>query len=70
MIGVVKRYFSDRGFGFLAVDGDPEMTFFHVSELQRIGEESVEIGQRFQFSLAPNPRNARLMAVDLKLLDR
>lgn len=70
MIGTVRKYFAERGFGFLAVDGDSEMTFFHVSELQRIGEDSVDVGERVEFTLALNPRNQRMMAVGLKLLDR
>lgn len=70
MIGTVRKYFAERGFGLLAVDGESEMTLFHVSELQRIGEDSVEVGECIEFSLAPNPRNQRMMAVGLRLLNR
>lgn len=49
MIGIVLRT-SDKGFGFLQVDGQEDDIFFHSRDLIDIKLESMTRGDRVNFS--------------------
>jgi CspA family cold shock protein len=48
MIGVVKFFSSEKGFGFIETVGAPDH-FVHVSELVKAGIVSLSTGQRVSF---------------------
>ena len=63
MIGIVKKWNGDRGFGFLETSsGD---VFVHVKALG--GLEGLEIGQSVQFELTTDPRSGKQRAKGVQL---
>jgi CspA family cold shock protein len=48
--GVVKWFNSEKGFGFIAVDGGSDV-FVHYSAIQMDGYKSLEEGQRVEFEV-------------------
>lgn len=67
--GVVTRWFSDRGFGFIKpADGRDEI-FAHVSEVDP-DLDSLTPGQRVVFQIAQDSRRpGTVMAVKINLVD-
>lgn len=55
----VIRTLRDRGFGFIAPDGNEggEELFFHHSAVADRGFEMLQVGQRVTFDVAPDPRD-------------
>jgi CspA family cold shock protein len=49
----------DRGFGFIEPDGSDggEDLFFHHSAVADRGFETLQVGQRVSFDVAPDPRD-------------
>ena len=59
--GTVKWFNSEKGFGFIAPDnaqGDGSDLFFHQSSVADYGFDTLEEGQRVEFTEEPDPRNA------------
>lgn len=56
--GTIKTL-RDRGFGFIAPDGDDGRgeLFFHHSAVANRGFEMLQVGQRVSFEVAPDPRD-------------
>ena len=64
--GSVKWFNSEKGYGFIAVDGGQDV-FVHFSAIQMDGYKSLEDGQRVEFEIAqgnkgPQAENVRLAA--------
>ncbi len=62
--GTVKWFNSEKGYGFIAVDGGQDV-FVHFSAIQMDGYRTLEDGQRVQFELGtgqkgPQAENVRL----------
>jgi CspA family cold shock protein len=62
--GTVKWFNSEKGYGFIAVDGGQDV-FVHFSAIQMDGYKSLEDGQRVEFEIAqgnkgPQAENVRL----------
>jgi cold shock protein len=53
------RTLRDRGFGFIAPDGEDSRNelFFHHSSVADRGFEMLQVGQRVSFEVAPDPRD-------------
>jgi CspA family cold shock protein len=56
--GTIKTL-RDRGFGFIEPDGSDgqEDLFFHHSAVADRGFETLQVGQRVSFDVAPDPRD-------------
>jgi len=52
--GTVKWFNGDKGYGFIAVDGGPDV-FVHVSAISGGGYRSLEEGQKVEFDITPRP---------------
>ena len=50
--GVVKWFSPEKGFGFIAVEGQPDV-FVHYSAIQGSGYRNLEEGQRVSFEIEP-----------------
>jgi cold shock CspA family protein len=75
LTGQLKFFRSDRpggGYGFIARDGVPLDDFIHITAVRDSGirPESLEDGvTRFSYQLIEDPKNRKLKAVHLKIID-
>lgn len=53
--GTVKWFNAEKGYGFIAVDGDRDV-FVHYSAIQATGYRQLEDGQRVQLDIEPGDR--------------
>ena len=61
--GTIKRL-TDRGFGFIDIGGDKDM-FFHSSNLEDVGFDELQEGQRVSFTEGTGPKGPRAENVKL-----
>lgn len=64
--GTVKWFNSEKGFGFIAVDGGGADVFVHYSEIQGKGFRTLEENQKVEFEVGqgtkgPQAQNVRPM---------
>jgi cold shock protein len=64
--GTVKWFNSEKGYGFIAVDGGQDV-FVHFSAIEMDGYKSLEDGQRVEFEIAqgqkgPQAEKVRVIA--------
>ena len=64
MLGTVKFFNTQKGFGFIAPDGAGKDVFVHVSAVQAAGMLTLSEGQRVTFDSQTDAKGAR--AVNLK----
>jgi CspA family cold shock protein len=67
LIGTVKIWFAEKGFGFIKRDDAQPDAFVHARQLERAGIDELEPGERLQFELAPS-RDGKLEAVGIRRL--
>ena len=53
--GTVKWFNAEKGFGFIAREGEPDV-FVHFSAIQGTGYRSLEEGQRVEFDVGPGKK--------------
>ena len=64
-IGTVK-FFTQRGFGFIALDDGSPDVFVHVSAVEQAGMRTLHEGQRVSFELVTDARRGKTNAQNLK----
>ena len=57
--GTVKWFNSEKGFGFIAVDGGGPDVFVHFSAIESSGYRSLDEGQRVEFDTTQGPKGAQ-----------
>ncbi|MDD5639346.1 MAG: cold shock domain-containing protein [Candidatus Pacebacteria bacterium] len=55
MEGTIKTL-TDKGFGFITVDGEEKDLFFHSNELQGVSYEELKVGDRLSFEKGESPK--------------
>ena len=55
MKGVIKKI-TDKGFGFITVEGQEKDLFFHKNELQGVTFEELKVGDKVSFEKADSPK--------------
>ena len=55
MEGVIKKL-TDKGFGFIAVEGEEKDLFFHSKELQGVTYAELKEGDRVSFEKSDSPK--------------
>ncbi len=63
--GIIKRFFPERGFGFITRDGKPDV-FFHCHQVGTEDEETITAGKLVEFEVTE--KDGRYRAVDVVLL--
>ena len=54
--GTVKWFNSDKGFGFITVDGGGADVFVHFSAIEMSGYRTLEENQRVEFDVESGPK--------------
>ena len=62
--GTVKWFNSEKGFGFIAVDGGADV-FVHYSAIQQDGYRSLDEGQRVEFEISQGQKGPQADLVRL-----
>jgi cold shock protein len=65
-IGTVKRFNSQKGFGFIQPDDGGVDAFVHVSAVERAGMSDLREGQKISFDLAKDARTGKMSAANLQ----
>jgi len=62
MEGTIKNL-TDKGFGFITVDGEAKDLFFHGNELKGVSYEELKVGDRLSFEKADSPKGPNAVNV-------
>jgi len=62
MEGTIKKL-TDRGFGFITVDGEEKDLFFHSNELKGSSYNELKEGDRVSFDKADSPKGENAVNV-------
>ena len=55
MEGTIKTL-TEKGFGFITVDGEEKDLFFHKNELKEVTYEELKVGDRVSFEKTDSPK--------------
>jgi cold shock CspA family protein len=66
---MIMRLFPDQGYGFIEIDGSPEL-YFTRNAVTRDGFNQLEIGMIVQVTRAPGEGPMGPQASSVRLLDR
>ncbi len=55
MEGIIKTL-TEKGFGFITVDGEEKDLFFHGNELKGVKYEELKVGDRMSFEKADSEK--------------
>jgi CspA family cold shock protein len=64
MLGTVKFFNTQKGFGFISPDAGSKDIFVHATAVEAAGMRSLAEGQRVSFDVQPDARGSK--AVNLK----
>jgi len=56
--GKVKWFKSDKGYGFITVEGEAKDVFVHFSAIMSDGYKTLEEGQKVTFDIEQDPKNS------------
>ena len=62
MEGTIKNL-TDKGFGFIAVEGEEKDLFFHKNELKDVTFEELKEGDKVSFEKADSPKGPNAVNV-------
>lgn len=67
MNGVIKKLISDKGFGFISVEGQEKDIFFHSNSLVGVQFADLKEGAKVTFDVEDSPKGKN--AVNVKLAE-
>ena len=62
MEGTIKNL-TDKGFGFITVDGEDKDLFFHSNELKDVTYDELKVGNRVSFEKSDSPKGPNATSV-------
>ncbi len=62
MEGTIKTL-TEKGFGFITIDGEEKDLFFHKNELKGVRYEDLKIGDRVTFEKTDSPKGPNAVNV-------
>lgn len=65
VIGTVKWFNGEKGYGFLAREGGPDV-FVHYSAIESEGYRNLQEGQKVEFAIEKGPKG--LQAANVKIV--
>ncbi len=65
VVGTVKWFNGDKGYGFIAREGGPDV-FVHYSAIQADGFRNLTEGQKVEFNIEQGPKG--LQAANVRLV--
>jgi CspA family cold shock protein len=65
VVGTVKWFNGDKGYGFIAREGGPDV-FVHYSAIEAEGFRNLTEGQKVEFSIEKGPKG--LQAANVRLV--
>ncbi len=67
LMGTVKFFNAQKGYGFITPDGGGKDVFVHVTAVERSGLGPLNDGMRISFETEPDKRGKGPKAVELQL---
>lgn len=67
MVGTVKFFDSNKGFGFIKPDGQGSDVFVHISAVERAGLSTIVEGQTLHFDIVEDARRGKTSAQNLRV---
>jgi len=55
MEGTIKKL-TDKGFGFISIEGEEKDLFFHSNELKDVGYDELKEGDKVSFEKSDSPK--------------
>jgi CspA family cold shock protein len=62
MEGTIKNL-TDKGFGFITIDGEAKDLFFHNSELRGVSFDELKVGDKVSFEKGESPKGPNAVNV-------
>jgi CspA family cold shock protein len=66
--GTVKWFNSEKGFGFIALDGGGQDAFVHISAVERAGISQLREGDKVSFELVADRKSGKMSADKLQIV--
>jgi len=66
VMGTVKWFNSQKGFGFIQPDDNSKDVFVHISAVERAGMNSLDEGQKVSFEVVADRRTGKSSAEELR----
>jgi CspA family cold shock protein len=63
VVGTVKWFKPQKGYGFIAPDGGGEDVFVHYSAIQGAGYRNLEEGEKVEFTVQQGPKGLQAVNV-------
>ncbi len=63
MEGTIKTLVSDKGFGFITIEGEEKDLFFHKNELKGVTFEELKVGDKVSFEKGESPKGPNAVNV-------
>jgi CspA family cold shock protein len=64
VVGTVKWFNGDKGYGFLAREGGPDV-FVHYSAIESEGFRNLQEGQKVEFTIEKGPKGLQAASVKI-----
>ena len=67
MTGTVKWFDANKGYGFIAVKGRPDV-FIHISTIKHLEPSLIETGDEIEFAIGPGKKDGRMQATKVSVI--